>query len=116
MNCPICDGNLENKLVNICACDELPPVVVRGVPALVCERCEEKVLTQESIDVIATVRGGGAPPPIIAQYSLYDYQNLKTGIPLNFGVANIMMVGDRSTFNTRDTRATMNRADALMEV
>ena len=86
MNCPICDGNLENKLVNICACDELPPVVVRGVPALVCERCEEKVLTQESIDVIATVRGGGAPPPIIAQYSLYDYQNLKTGIPLNFYV------------------------------
>lgn len=83
MNCPICDGTLEPRDVNICACDELPPVVVRGVPALVCIRCGEKVLTQNSIDVLGVVRTERAPRPTPMSYQLYDFKALQGAITLN---------------------------------
>ncbi len=78
MNCPICEGTLELQNVNICACDTLPPVVVRGVPAMVCVRCGEKVLSQASIDALALVRKGlVSRPTTIRTYDLYDFSALQ---------------------------------------
>ena len=73
MNCPVCDGALRQQTVNICACDDLPAVIVRNVPASVCTRCEEKVLSQEVLDTFVRIRKGEAPPPTREYSYVYDY-------------------------------------------
>ena len=94
MNCPICGGVLESQNVNICACDELPPVVVRGVPALVCVRCEEKVLPQASIDALALIKKGLAPRPAMPTYKLYDFNALTPIRRMNPGDIHVVFVGN----------------------
>lgn len=76
MNCPVCDGPLQQQTVNICACDDLPAVIVRNVPAMVCTRCQEKVLSQEVIDVFTRIRKGKAPPASREYSRVYDYQTV----------------------------------------
>ena len=73
MNCPICAGDLQKKAVNICACDVLPAIIVTGIPALVCVLCEERVLTQETMDLFRQIRLGHAPAPIHQTSRLYPY-------------------------------------------
>jgi YgiT-type zinc finger domain-containing protein len=74
--CHICGGNLVNRLVNICACETLPAIIVRSVPALVCERCEDRQLSQEVINVFDRIRMGDAPISTPVRANLYDYDTV----------------------------------------
>ena len=74
--CHICGGKLKSKIVNICVCEELPAIIVTNVPALVCERCENKLLSQEVINNFDRIRKGDAPEPVMVPSKLFDYQKV----------------------------------------
>lgn len=78
VDCIVCGGNLEQQTVNICACERLPAVIVRDVPALVCNRCGEKVLSQDVMDIFALIGRGNSPPPSIEVSHVYDYDTATT--------------------------------------
>ncbi len=76
VDCIVCGGNLEQQTVNICACERLPAVIVRNVPALVCNRCGEKILSQDVMDIFAIIGRGNAPLPSIQVSHVYDYDTV----------------------------------------
>ena len=76
VTCLVCDGHLESQRVNVCACETLPAVIVRNVPALVCVRCGEKVLSQAVMDTFARIGNGEAPPPAYEVSRVYDFDSV----------------------------------------
>ena len=64
--------------MNMCACEELPSIIVQNVPALVCTRCGEKVLSQDVMDIFSLIRKGDAPPPSPQPSYVYDYGTVVT--------------------------------------
>jgi hypothetical protein len=63
-------------LINICACETLPAIIVHNVPALVCERCEDRQLSQEVINVFDKIRMGDAPISTPVRANLYNYDTV----------------------------------------
>jgi hypothetical protein len=78
--CPVCGGKLQNKFVNICSCDSLPATIVTNVPALVCEICGEKVLSQSVVDNFQKIRKGIAIRPRYEISKVYDYQQVTKSV------------------------------------
>jgi len=62
MNCERCDGELVDQSVDICVCESEPARVIRGVPALVCPRCDERVFSGEVALLIDGIRDRSANP------------------------------------------------------
>lgn len=77
VNCLVCGGPLDAQIVNICACEQLPAVIVQNVPALVCVVCGEKVLSQDVMDVFTRIGNGDAPPPIRQESHVYNFNSVK---------------------------------------
>ena len=75
--CPVCGGHLRHQLVNVCACETLPAIIVGNVPASVCEVCGEKVLAQEVIDVFQRIHSGDSPPAKTIPCNYYDFQEAR---------------------------------------
>ena len=76
VNCIVCGGSLEPQLVNICACEQLPAVIVQNVPALVCVICGEKVLSQDVMDVFTRIGNGDAPLPDHQVSHVYNFNSV----------------------------------------
>ena len=76
VNCLVCGGRLEPQVVNICACETLPAIIVQNVPALVCVVCGEKVLSQDVMDVFARIGNGDAPLPDRQVSHVYNFNSV----------------------------------------
>ena len=66
---------MEPQVVRFCAANVTPPIMIEGVPALVCRRCGGEGFADEVVEVFEFVRDGGVrtlpQQPVIRAY---DYR------------------------------------------
>lgn len=74
MSCAICGGELRQAIVDVCACDAMPVVLVENVPAMVCERCGERSFTEAIIRFFENIRRGVIPRARVGSVDIYVYR------------------------------------------
>lgn len=64
---------MSERRVDFGVCEGTMPLVVRDVPASVCEQCGERSFSDAVVDVLERIRDGGGPQPRLGYLYAYDY-------------------------------------------
>ena len=72
LNCRVCGGDIEERLITHVAEYKGRVVIIRNVPAEVCTQCGERLFTPETVDKIQKIVWEAPAPTRTREVAEYD--------------------------------------------